>query len=294
MAGPSREISMSNSENSEKTFVENALDSALSMERTPEGPTGDRTESSGLDLRDAVPDHSPAVSPKRKVIRAIKIVGTLLFLGSIGACGWFYGYPFVKSYLEPKPVPPKMTLEQFRRQQAAEAAKNGGKGSSGSVSAQRPQQRQASQVQGFEKPEPRYYNSTGNLGTLSQQRGQRLLLEQSVKIAELQKRLEELKEPPEMKLAPMQPLQLPQVAPPPPAPQASPAPELPDLGVPENRPSVVSIQGSGGRLSATFRTSQGKYVTVKHGGTYNGGIVFVSKTGVQLRKDGKIQNIPFE
>ena len=115
-----------------------------------------------------------------------------------------------------------------------------------------------------------------------------------MKIAELQKRLEELKEPPEMKLAPVQPLQLPQVAPPPPAPQASPAPELPDLGVPENRPSVVSIQGSGGRLSATFRTSQGKYVTVKHGGTYNGGIVFVSKTGVQLRKDGKIQNIPFE
>ncbi len=271
--------------------MENSLNEALSMERSRGmSPRGDLTDSTNSDLVDS--DFDNELAKRRKALnkaRLMKLATALVFLVALGAGGYF-GYPYVKRFFEPSPEPPKMTLEQLRREQAAEAAKTGQKPTRDQT-AQIPE-RQATPPQSFEKPAPRYYNSTGNLGTLSQQRGQRLLLEQSVKIAELEKRLDELKNPPEIQMPP-QPLQLPQVVQPTPPPEI----DLPKLQEPESsssKPTVVSIQGSGGNLSATFLTAQGKYVTVKNGGSYNGGIVLVSKNGVQLRKNGKTQTIPFE
>lgn len=132
-------------------------------------------------------------------------------------------------------------------------------------------------------PVRQIYNSGSTLGDLSRYRGQRMLLEQQVRIAELEQRLKDLAAPkrPEIVLPDLLP---PKTAP---APAAAPAPK-------PKRPVVVSVQGVGGLLSASIRTSEGRIVTVKNGASFAGGTLLVTRKGVSVRRNGKLSAIPFE
>jgi len=136
-------------------------------------------------------------------------------------------------------------------------------------------------------------NSPSTLGELARMRGQKQILEQRVKIAELQKRLDELSAPTPKKEADASPM-----------PVLTPA-RLSSLEPPvtitpaalENAkggPVVISVQGADGRLSATIRKHDGSTVTVSNGATFNGGILQVSRKGVSVKRNGKLTSIPFE
>ncbi len=136
-------------------------------------------------------------------------------------------------------------------------------------------------------------NSPSTLGELARMRGQKQILEQRVKIAELQNRLDELSNP--------APKKEPEVTP---IPVLTPA-KLSSLEPPvtvtpaalENTkggPMVVSVQGADGMLSATIRKKDGSTVTINNGASFNGGILHVSRKGVSVKRNGKLSPIPFE
>lgn len=132
------------------------------------------------------------------------------------------------------------------------------------------------------------------LGDLSRMRSQRQLMEQELKIVELQHRIEELTRPaaPVVLATPRRDgIDLPELTPP-----KSGSPVSIDSGKSRRRgPVVVSVQGSGGKLSATIRNTDGTTVTVHNGASYNGGILRVSRSGVEVvRRDGRKNRIPFE
>lgn len=131
--------------------------------------------------------------------------------------------------------------------------------------------------------------SDTTLGDLTRLRGVKRVLQQEAEIADLRKRLAEAR----------QPIVATPVPQPQPAPQAT--IKLPPLDDAEKEkpkrrsgPSVVSVQGVDGRLSADIRTSDGRIVTVKHGERFNGGVLVVSRKGVSVRKGGALTRIPFE
>lgn len=125
------------------------------------------------------------------------------------------------------------------------------------------------------------YESGSTLGQLTTMRGKKYLLEQQIRIEELEKKLDELKAPakeePKLELPPVKPEM---IAPPP----------------PQKKPVVVvSLQGVGGQLSATIQTEEGKLVTVRNGGSFGGGIVQITRQGVSIRrKNGTVSPLPFE
>ena len=122
-------------------------------------------------------------------------------------------------------------------------------------------------------------------------RGQRQLLEQAVKIQELQKKLDDMNAP--APVAARKEIDLPALTPPARGDKAPAAP----LAVPvplQRGPMVVSVQGADGRLSATIRTSEGRTVTVQNGAAFGGGTLVVSRRGVSVRRAGKTSQIPFE
>lgn len=133
--------------------------------------------------------------------------------------------------------------------------------------------------------------SDTTLGDLSRLRGVKRVLQQEAEIADLRRRLAEAQQP--IVATPV----------PQPAPQAVPQAtiKLPPLDEVEKEkpkrrsgPSVVSVQGVDGRLSADIRTSDGRIVTVKSGERFNGGVLVVSRKGVSVRKNGNLTRIPFE
>ncbi|MDM8217087.1 type IV pilus biogenesis protein PilP [Desulfovibrio piger] len=131
--------------------------------------------------------------------------------------------------------------------------------------------------------------SDTTLGDLSRLRGVKRVLQQEAEIADLRRRLAEAQ----------QPIVATPVPQPQPAPQAT--IKLPPLDDAEKEkpkrrsgPSVVSVQGVDGRLSADIRTSDGRVVTVKNGERFNGGVLVVSRKGVSVRKSGALTRIPFE
>ena len=135
----------------------------------------------------------------------------------------------------------------------------------------------------------RALNSPSTLGDLTRMRAQRQLLEQQVKIRELQKKLDELNAPP---VIAHKEIDLPALTPP--AKPKNSEPMAVPVPIKNHGPVVVSVQGSGGRLSATIRTSDGRMVTVNNGASFGGGILSVSRQGVGVRRNGKLNNIPFE
>lgn len=124
-------------------------------------------------------------------------------------------------------------------------------------------------------------NSETRLGDLARMRGQKHLLEQQVKIAELEQKLKEtlnaIAPTPEIVLPPLEP----------------PA-EKPQETKPAAGPVVLSVQGVGGKLSATIRTSSGEVVTVEHGGRFGGGVLHVTRDRVWIRTDTSTRVVPFK
>ena len=133
-------------------------------------------------------------------------------------------------------------------------------------------------------------NDSGTrLGDLARMRGQKHLLEQEVKIAELQRQLREAQtiapvvpQPQEIVLPPLEPPK-----------REKPSEEKDDKSKRPSGPVVISVQGVGNRLSATIRTSSGETVTVRHGQRFGGGVLSVTRRSVTIRSGSTSRDIPF-
>lgn len=129
------------------------------------------------------------------------------------------------------------------------------------------------------------YTSSSTLGDLSRFRGQKVLLEQQVRIAELEQRLKDLSQPKKQEIV------LPDLTPPKPKGETQATMTTP---APKRGPVVMSVQGVAGALSATIRTSDGRTVTVKNGAAFGGGRLQVTRRGVFVLRGGKPSALPFE
>ncbi len=126
-------------------------------------------------------------------------------------------------------------------------------------------------------------NSETRLGDLARMRGQKHLLEQQVKIAELEQKLKEARNPVIPVAAPAPEIVLPPLEPP--------AEKKPK---PSSGPVVLSVQGVAGKLSATIRTSTGEVVTVEHGRRFGGGVLCVTRDRVLIRTGASTRAVPFK
>ena len=126
-------------------------------------------------------------------------------------------------------------------------------------------------------------NSETRLGDLARMRGQKHLLEQQVKIAELEQKLKEARNPVIPVVAPAPEIVLPPLEPP--------AEKKPK---PSSGPVVLSVQGVAGKLSATIRTSTGEVVTVEHGRRVGGGVLCVTRDSVLIRTGASTRAVPFK
>lgn len=126
-------------------------------------------------------------------------------------------------------------------------------------------------------------NSETRLGDLARMRGQKHLLEQQVKIAELEQKLKEARNPVIPVVAPAPEIVLPPLEPP--------AEKKPK---PSSGPVVLSVQGVAGKLSATIRTSGGEVVTVEHGRRFGGGVLCVTRDSVLIRTGASTRAVPFK
>lgn len=126
-------------------------------------------------------------------------------------------------------------------------------------------------------------NSETRLGDLARMRGQKHLLEQQVKIAELEQKLKEARNPVIPVVAPAPEIVLPPLEPP--------AEKKPK---PSSGPVVLSVQGVAGKLSATIRTSTGEVVTVEHGRRFGGGVLCVTRDSVLIRTGASTRAVPFK
>ncbi|WP_165067873.1 type IV pilus biogenesis protein PilP [Desulfovibrio sp. ZJ200] len=127
-------------------------------------------------------------------------------------------------------------------------------------------------------------NSETRLGDLARMRGQKHLLEQQVKIAELEQKLKEARSA----VAPAPGIVLPPLEPP-----VGKTQETKPLLKPSG-PVVLSVQGVAGRLSATIRTSSGEVVTVAHGRRFGGGVLSVTRDSVLIRTGSSTRVVPFK
>lgn len=126
-------------------------------------------------------------------------------------------------------------------------------------------------------------NSETRLGDLARMRGQKHLLEQQVKIAELEQKLKEARNPVIPVVAPAPEIVLPPLEPP--------AEKKPKTS---SGPVVLSVQGVAGKLSATIRTSTGEVVTVEHGRRFGGGVLCVTRDSVLIRTGASTRAVPFK
>lgn len=170
-------------------------------------------------------------------------------------------------------------------------AKAGAKVPSGTDNKTKVQQEKAEQQKKGETSGPaqgavrQVYSSSSTLGDLSRFRGQKVLLEQQVKIAELEQRLKDLSQPKKQEII------LPDLTPPKPKAEEQTTAITP---APKRGPVVVSVQGVAGALSATIRTADGRTVNVKNGAAFGGGRLQVTRRGVFVLRGGKPSAIPFE
>lgn len=134
-------------------------------------------------------------------------------------------------------------------------------------------------------------NSDATVGDLARMRGQKQLLQQQVKIAELEAELKKARNP--ILAAPVVPQPQEIILPPLDPPKKEKAEEKEDKPRRPAGPVVVSVQGVGNRLSATIRTSSGETVTVRHGQRFGGGILSVTRRSVMVRTGSTSRTIPF-
>ena len=167
---------------------------------------------------------------------------------------------------------------------------------SGSVSFdQRQGPPQASRIQETPPPMPPRHNSSSTLGILSQLRGERLILEQQLRIAELKHKLAEVKGDTAPKVIIPEELSRPPVFDRAKADDEKSKREEEDFLQMSTTATVVSIQGANGRYSALVRTPQGKLVTLRSGSSFMGGIVTVTKIGVSVRnKKGEVKQLQID
>lgn len=201
--------------------------------------------------------------------RVVMLVLALVSLAVIGACAWQLWGPALMAPTQAKvtpKAPARSTAQQEKKQ--PEPPKSS-------------EHKSAAQT-----PVRQVYSSSSTLGDLSRYRGQKIILEQQVRIAELEQRLKELGErkKPEIILPDLMPPKQPKG-------DAQPAVTTP---APKRGPVVVSVQGVSGALSATIRTSDGRTVTVKNGAAFGGGRLQVTRRGVFILRGGKPAAIPFE
>lgn len=197
------------------------------------------------------------------------IILTLLFI-SLGLCGYAAYSAFWKSSPAPNLQTPKKKAEK-------------------------PAGKQTGSMQGKTEAKPQHavpetlledHHSPETLGDLARIRGRRFLLEEEVKVGEYEKRLKDLNQ--ESSPAPIQeikPIVLPELTPPKMA------------GTETGRKAgtvVVSVQGVGEKLSATLRKADGSVVTLRHGSSFAGGTLIVTRKGVSIRNNGKLNSLPFE
>lgn len=134
-------------------------------------------------------------------------------------------------------------------------------------------------------------NSDATVGDLARMRGQKQLLQQQVKIAELEAELKKARNP--ILAAPVVPQPQEIILPPLDPPKKEKAEEKEDKPKRSTGPVVVSVQGVGNKLSATIRTSSGETVTVRHGQRFGDGILSVTRRSVMVRTGSTSRTIPF-
>lgn len=134
-------------------------------------------------------------------------------------------------------------------------------------------------------------NSDATVGDLARMRGQKQLLQQQVKIAELEAELKKARNP--VLAAPVVPQPQEIVLPPLDPPKKEKAEEKEDKPKRPAGPVVISVQGVGNKISATIRTSSGETVTVRHGQRFGGGILSVTRRSVMVRTGSTSRTIPF-
>lgn len=135
-------------------------------------------------------------------------------------------------------------------------------------------------------------NSDATVGDLARMRGQKQLLQQQVKIAELEAELKKARNP--VLAAPVVPQPQEIILPPLDPPKKEKVEE--EKNDKPKRPSgpvVISVQGVGNKISATIRTSSGEAVTVRHGQRFGDGILSVTRRSVMVRTGSTSRTIPF-
>lgn len=200
--------------------------------------------------------------------RVVMLLLALVSLAVIGACAWQLWGP---SWMTPTPAkiapkaPARATAQHEKKQ--PEPPKSS-------------EDKSAAQT-----PVRQVYSSSSTLGDLSRIRGQKIILEQQVRIAELEQRLKDIGERKKPEII------LPDLTPPKAKGDGQPTVTTP---APKRGPVVVSVQGVSGALSATIRTSDGRTVTVKNGAAFGGGRLQVTRRGVFILRGGKPAALPFE
>lgn len=151
------------------------------------------------------------------------------------------------------------------------------------AAAEKPQAKTQARETKPNAPVRQIYSSDSTLGDLSRIRGQKILLEQQVRIAELEQRLKEVSQPKPQII-------LPELTPP----KSKKEESSPAIVAPRRGPVVVSVQGVGKEISATLRNGEGKLLTLRNGATFAGGVIQISLKSVAVRRGGKLSPIPFE
>lgn len=123
----------------------------------------------------------------------------------------------------------------------------------------------------------------GNLGRITELRALEEELTLEAKIAKLKKEKEEASRSPSVPT-----LSLPSLTPPA---SPSPAPAVPRAA---SSLMVISVQGVGGRLSATVRTGSGQVVVHKGSRLGEAVVTDISRQAVTIRRGGKTSALPFE
>lgn len=123
----------------------------------------------------------------------------------------------------------------------------------------------------------------GNLGRITELRALEEELTLEAKIAKLKKEKEEASRSPSVPT-----LSLPSLTPPA---SPSPAPAVPRAA---SSLMVISVQGVGGKLSATIRTGSGQVVVHKGSRLGEAVVTDISRQAVTIRRGGKTSTLPFE
>lgn len=214
--------------------------------------------------------------PLTKKGKNLLLGGSMIFMA--GSLAWLFLPAFLQEAGKPASQFPVLKEEKKLRDRTV------GQPKAPSMPAQKSEKGQTG-----ERVQAALNDSGTRLGDLARMRGQKHLLEQEVKIAELQRQLREAQT-----IAPVVPQPQPQeiVLPPLDSPKKG-KDEKEDKPKRPSGPVVISVQGVGNRLSATIRTSSGETVTVRHGQRFGGGVLSVTRRSVTIRSGSTSRDIPF-